>query len=121
MAHSTALTCVSRIAGASLTGAQYTMVSASGNLNVVAPSAGAAVLGILQNDPASGEEAAVAVGGESKIKLGANLAAGAQFATNASGAAVALTTGANIVGRITVGGNSGEIGSCIIDAAGASA
>ena len=41
--------------------------------------------------------------------------------TNASGAAVALTTGANIVGRITVGGSTGEIGSCIIDAAGASA
>jgi hypothetical protein len=51
-------------------------------------------VGVLQNSPALGETAVVALAGITKLKNGAaNLALGARVGTNASGRAIALTAG----------------------------
>lgn len=123
MATENALKSIPYAAGADLSALQYTFVKLSADYTVVgSPAAnGADALGILQNDPVSGAAAAVAVNGQSKIKLAATLTAGAKITCNASGAAIAATTGATILGTLVEGGASGNIGAVVLENKGVSA
>jgi hypothetical protein len=120
MAHETALQSFSAAAGADLSALQYTFVTLNSSGQVVAAAANSLAAGVLQNNPVSGEAANVAIGGETKIKLGATLAAGAIVEVGATGgkAAAAAGTGSYVMGILTLGGADNEIGSMVIRTAG---
>lgn len=119
MAHETALQSISLAAGADLSALQYTFVSVNSSGLCVAASANALALGVLQNNPLSGEAATVAIGGETKIKLGATLSPAALVEVGSGGKAAAATgTGSYVMGTLTKGGADTEIGSMVIQTAG---
>jgi hypothetical protein len=115
MAHETALQSISLTAGADLSALQYTFVGVNSSGQCVAASANALAVGVLQNNPLSGEAATVAINGETKIKLGATLAPAAIVEVGAAGVAAAATgTGSYVMGILTLGGANNEIGSMVI-------
>lgn len=120
MAHETALQSFSATAGADLSALQYTFVTLNSSGQVVAAAANSLAAGVLQNNPLSGEAANVAIGGETKIKLGATLSPGAVVEVGATGgkAAAATGTGSYVMGILTLGGADNEIGSMVIRTAG---
>ena len=106
---------ITRIAGADLSAAQYKFLESNSSGTVtVTNSAGEYVLGVLQNNPASGNAATVAIFGISKVVLGGTVAINDQISTDASGRAIAATTGHKIVGIAIKGGAVGEIGSVLL-------
>ena len=111
-------------AGADLSAKQYTFVKISGTGVISVAAATDAPIGVLLNDPASGETAAVAVSGIVKIKASAAIVAGVPVGTTATGTAVTLVAGTDttkyIVGRaITAAGAAGDIITVAINAASA--
>lgn len=119
MAHETALQAFSATAGADLSALQYTFVTVNSSGLAVGAATNSLAIGVLQNDPVSGVAANIAHGGETKIKLGATLAPGALVEVGAAGVAAAATgAGSYVVGVITKGGASGEIGSMVLKSAG---
>lgn len=96
-------------AGADLTTKQYTAVVA--NSSGAAASAGAAayVVGILQNEPNTGQPATIVYNGVSKAVCGGSVTAGAKVTTDAAGKMVAATTGQAVVGVALASGASGEV------------
>ena len=111
MSYESTLTTISLLAAADLSALQYTFVDVNSSGQAAAPSgAGAACLGVLQNDPdAANKVSAVAIAGVSKVKLGATVAAGASVMTDANGAAITATATNVILGRALAGGDAGEI------------
>lgn len=102
---------LTRLAGADLsTTGQYRFVeqSTSGTVTVC-NSAGENALGVLQNNPASGQAATIAVGGVTKVLAGATIAIGEQIATTAAGKAAVATNGQVILGEAMSGGGDGSI------------
>lgn len=101
-------------AGADLSTKQYTFVKLSGTTVISAAAATDLPIGVLVNDPASGETAAVAVSGVVKLKASAAITAGALVGTTSTGLGVALTAGTDttkyILGRaITAAGAANDI------------
>lgn len=96
------------VAGADLSAAQYLFVkfgSTAGQVKPVAASTDAA-FGVLQNDPKSGEEAEVAIGGLAKVVAGTSVGwtAGGAVGWNTTGQAVPIalnsTTDNTLIGGI---------------------
>lgn len=97
-------------AGASLANAQYTFVKLNGTGDQVIQCSAVTDIpvGVLQDNPASGETATVCIFGLTKLVTGAaassGLAAGQQIGTDAAGAALAITPGTDttkyLVGRV---------------------
>jgi hypothetical protein len=109
-------------AGADLSAKQYTFVKISGTGVIAAAAATDIPVGVLLNDPASGETAAVAVSGVVKVKASAAITAGALFGTTSTGTAVTLAAGTDttkfILGRaITAAGAAGDIITAAINCA----
>jgi hypothetical protein len=101
-------------AGADLSAKQYTFVKISGTGVIAAAAATDIPVGVLLNDPASGETAAVAVSGVVKVKASAAIVAGVLVGTTSTGTAVTLVAGTDetkfILGRaITAAGAAGDI------------
>lgn len=101
-------------AGADLSAKQYTFVKLSGTTVISAAAATDLPIGVLVNDPASGETAAVAVSGIVKLKASAAISVGALVGTTSTGLGVSLTAGTDttkyILGRaITAAGAAGDI------------
>lgn len=75
-------------------------------------------VGVLLNDPESGEEALVCVIGQSPIKLGETIAAGAQIRFHSDGKAYNWDPGTDTTtycaGMCTIGGDADEVGEAII-------
>ena len=90
------------VAGADLSGKQYTFVTCNGvtadgeNRTVVTPAVGAKVDGVVINNPGNTRAATVVVFGRTKVKAGGPIAAGAEVQTNANGQVVAATTGIRV-------------------------
>ena len=90
------------VAGADLSGKQYTFVTCNGvtadgeNRTVVSPAVGAKVDGVVINNPKNTHAATVVVFGRTKVKAGGAIAAGAEVQTNANGQVVAATTGIRV-------------------------
>ena len=93
------------VAGADLSGKQYTFVTCNGvtadgeNRTVVTPAVGAKVDGVVINNPRNTHAATVVVFGRTKVKAGGPIAAGAEVQTNASGQVVAATGAGIRVGK----------------------
>src|SRR4051794_34666153 len=88
----------SRVAGEAMTDKQFYIVQfdASGNIEV-AEGATDLLVGVLQNTPASGEQAVYAYTGTAKVKAGGVIGVGAWVTTDGNGKAVATTTDRNVV------------------------
>lgn len=104
------LSCVTLEAGQDLSASQFCLVSIAGDGQVDPTGAGALPDGVLQNDPnAAGVAATVAIAGVSRIVCGGVVSRGALIASDASGRAVAATTGAEIAGRALAAGTAGAL------------
>lgn len=112
---------ITLVAGADLSAAQYKFVklNSSGQAILVAGATDKPI-GVLQNAPASGQEAEVTVSGGTKFVASGSIAVAAQIGSDASGKGAALVAGTDttkyIVGTvISAPGADGEIGTAVID------
>ena len=111
MAYDNSKVCISLNAGGDLSAAQYLFVdmAADGEIDAVS-GAGAKAVGVLQTDPgAQGRAGEVCISGVTKVVAGGTIAAGAQVASNASGEAVAASTGNIVLGTALEAADSGDI------------
>lgn len=99
-------------AAADLSGKQYHFVraSAANACNQSSLGGDAAMLGVLQNNPNTGQAATIAQAGMSKVYAGAAVSANALVTTNGSGRAVTAASGDMVAGRaLEASGNDGEV------------
>jgi len=114
---------ITRVAGADLSALQYTFVKQDSAGAVVAVSAATDVpIGVLQNAPLAGQEAAVCVVGGTRLKAGATITNGTHFAigTTAAGLATPLAvtdTTKYVLGVPLVTAASGDVMSAIVNCA----
>ena len=96
---------------ADLTAKQFRCVKVTADFAInIATAAGAAVLGVLQNKPNTGEVADVAVIGVTKIVAGAgDLAAGAFWQSAADGSGITASTADVAMGVVLKGAAAGEL------------
>jgi hypothetical protein len=87
------------VASASLAAKQYHLVKmASTAGQVIVAAAGTdAIIGVVQNDPAAGEAASIAVGGVLKVAGEASVSVGDWVTSSTTGRAKTTTTDGNIV------------------------
>lgn len=101
------------VAGVDLSAKQYHVVMLSTTAKQVKVSSGPTVanIGILQNDPASGEAASVCGAGLTKAVAGGVIAAGDMVSANSTGRCAASTTANNkLIGKaITAAGADGDL------------
>lgn len=100
MAYKGALTSIpGAVAGADLSSSQFLFaVANSSGTFIVNTTAGGPVLGVIQDNPASGEAVNVAFSGVTKVVAGAAVAAGARVMSSAAGKAVTATSTNNFRG-----------------------
>lgn len=67
-------------------------------------------IGVIQNNPPSGQATTVRVLGVTKAAYGGTIAAGARVTSDAAGKIVTATTGKQVIGVALVAGVSGDIG-----------
>ena len=107
--------CLTRVAGADLSAAQYKFVEMSSAGTVtVCNTAGEGALGVLQNDPTSGQTATIAYEGVSKVVAGDTVAIAGKVSTDNAGRAIPATTGHKILGVAMSGGAVGQIISVLL-------
>lgn len=107
-------------AGADLSAKQYTFVKLSGTGVISVAAATDIPVGVLLNDPTSGETAAVAISGVVKLKASAAIAVGTLVGTTSTGTAVVVVAGTDttkyILGQaITAAGAAGDIITVAVD------
>lgn len=120
MAYENSLTSITLTAGANLASSQYFWVKLNTSGQVVVAGDGDYAIGILQNSPASGEAATVAVAGVSKLKVGTvAVVAGDEAASDSAGKAATAATGDIINGAILESGSAADIVSVLINQRGA--
>jgi hypothetical protein len=115
---------ITRVAGADLSALQYTFVKQNSSGQVIAVAAATDVpLGVLQNNPTSGQEATILVTGGTKLKAGATITLGTHFVfgTTSTGTATPLAPGTDttkyILGVPLATAASGDIMSAIVNCA----
>lgn len=92
--------CISLIAGADLSAAQYTFVKLDSSGHIIACGDGQDAIGVLQDKPVSGAVGQVMVGtGVTKIKAGASSTDGGDVGIDANGRAVDAASGDYIMGN----------------------
>lgn len=110
MAYDESAVCITLPANGDLSAQQFKFVSVNSSGRLVATGAGAAAIGVLQDDPrAAGRPGQVAISGVVKVKAEATIAAGASVASDADGGAVTAAVGNVILGTALTGGVNGEI------------
>lgn len=101
---------VTLAASTDMSALQFRFVTVGSDGRAAKPSAGASVMGVLQNKPTEDQAASIMIGGISKIQATAStLAEGDLCATSTAGEAIPLSAGHYAVGRI-VDGSSGGAG-----------
>ncbi len=113
-------------ASADLSAKQFRCMKVSGNGTVtVAAAITDKVVGILQDAPASGVAASVAIGGRSKAVAGGNVTAGDVLGTDDAGRVVTIAPGTDttqyIIGRALTGGAVNEVISVLVTPGGRAA
>ncbi len=98
----------SMVAAADLTAGQYHFVAASAD-NTVNLSGNDRVLGVLYNDPDTGEAAEVATGGVVRVLAGEDITAGAHVGPNVGSTAGIGGNTDNECGICVLGGDNGSI------------
>ena len=97
-------------AGADLSGNQYYAVNVNAAGNIVLASDAEPALGILQNEPTSGQAAAVRVGGISKAVAGAGFDAGVLVCAHTGGKVDEGGAGDEVLGiALTASGADGDV------------
>ncbi len=109
MAYQSVLSTISLESAANLTAKQYFFVKVDSNGKAALAGDGENAVGVLQNDPNTGEAAAIAVSGVTKVVAGGNITTGAAVAANADGEAVTATSGEFILGVALEAGADGRI------------
>lgn len=109
-------------AGEDLSTKQYRFVKISSGKAVACDAATDAPIGVLQNDPTSGEDASIVVVGGTKIVSSASISAGVKIGTNNAGKADAKVAGTDTteytVGQVILGaGADNEILTAVINCA----
>lgn len=113
-------------AAADLTGAQYCFVKLDSSGNAALCSAATdKPIGVLQNQPLSGKEAAIVVEGGTKLRASAAIAIGASIGTTSTGTAVTLTQGTDttkyvVATALTAATAASELVSAVVSCASAS-
>ena len=103
-------------AAADLSAKQYYLLKVAGDGTVnLQTSAGGSVLGILQNDPESGQVADVGVVGVSKVLAGGTLAADDPIQAHTDGTAIKALTGDVSCGTVLIGCASGSYATVFIN------
>lgn len=115
---------ITLVAGADLSSSQYLFVKLDGTGKAVVCSAATdRPIGVLQNKPVAGAEAAVVVTGGTKLKAGASVSIGAQVgpdsASKARGKTVGTDTTNYTVGTALTAAAADEIFTAVIDCAAA--
>jgi hypothetical protein len=87
MSHQSNGTDISLVAAADLSASQYFAVKVDSNGKAALAGAGEQAIGVVQNDPTAAQTATVRIGGVTKMKAGATIAAGARVAVDAAGKA----------------------------------
>lgn len=120
MAYEEALRCLSAEASGDLSASQYCGVKIDGNGRLALAGEGDAAVGVLQDKPdALKKVGAYAIGGVTKVRMGATLNAGDRVSFNSSGHAVGVGSGNDwSFGVMTVDATSGAIGSMLIQPTG---
>lgn len=127
MAYEASQTCVGTMtASADLSSKQFHFVKVSGNNTVtVCAAITDTPIGVLQNNPASGEAAVVCVFGITKVVADGTLAAGNLIGTSADGQADAIAAGADTtvttVGQALNAASAGETVEMFLNPTGARA
>ena len=105
-------------AGATLATKQFYFVKLNANRQVIVCAATTdKPIGILQNSPASDEEAEVMVIGQSKISADATLAVNDRVMTSADGQGAVAVSSGYAVGQVIQGAAAGEIAEVVISCA----
>ena len=104
-------------AGADLSGLQFYLLimSADNGVNITT-TAGAAIAGVLQNKPASGQHAVVCPLGITKVRVGGACSYGNTLTSAGSGWAAVAGSGNTAIGYVRHGCNSGGIAVAVIGA-----
>lgn len=108
------------VAGADLSAKQYYLVKLSAGTVIPCAAVTDVPIGVVQNNPLSGEAAEVVLLGGTKVVSSANLAAGVQIGTTTAGKVAALVAGTDttkyVVGTlVTAAGADGVIGTAVIN------
>lgn len=116
MATEQALILITLPADADLSAKQYTFVDINSDGEVIAASAqGQDAIGILQNDPAAADEAAVvAIAGISKCFFGGTIATAVRVTTAADGQADTSASGDVTLGIAVKGAGADEVGEVLL-------
>lgn len=110
MAYEEKLETVTMIAGADLSAAQYCFVKTNSTAKtIVLCGDGEDAFGVLQDKPTSGQAACVAIGGVTKLKIGASVTAGTAISSGANGLGNTSANGDYMLGYALDGGANGEI------------
>ncbi len=99
-------------AGVDLSAKQFHFVTLDANGNVVLPSAGAEAIGVLQNAPALGQMAEVAMlnmSGRLKVTAGAGLTVGQKIQAFGTGTAIVAASGDRELGTVAKAAASNEL------------
>lgn len=75
----------------------------------------AAGLGVIEYGQVVGKTSTVRIRGKGAVLCAGTIAAGASFTSNASGLAVAPTTGQTVVGYLEEAGVAGKVANCVIE------
>lgn len=105
---------INLVAGADLSAKQYHAVKVDANGNMIAAGAGEVSVGILQDDPSTGQTGTVMVHGVTRAVYGATVAAGASLAADANGKLVAAVAGNAVIGIALQGGVAGQLGTVLL-------
>ena len=99
--------------GAAGTGHQFKAIDIDGTI-----AADAVAIGILQNKPASGEDATAGIAGRSRYVAGGSITQGARLTVTTSGYLITCASGDASMGRALATVASGQIGEAFINFAG---
>jgi hypothetical protein len=110
MAYENQVQSITLVAAADLSAKQYRVVKIDSNGKAAMSDADDLGIGILQNNPGSGQPATVGYSGVSKALAGGTIAAGARVTSDANGALIAASSaGDAVVGVAVTGAASGDL------------
>jgi hypothetical protein len=89
--------------GADLSTKQYSCVKLNSTGVVVLPSAGEAIVGVLQNDPISGADATVETKGITKVRAGGTFDPGVEVVVGSDGKVIAYAAPLDVPNGIKIG------------------
>lgn len=119
MAKEEQLRSITLAAGADLSAKQFYFVEVNSSGAAVLAGDGENAVGVLQNDPTSGNAATVGFFGVTKVKAGGTVTAGGFVASDTNGKAVTAATGDIILGTFLEGGVSNDLVSILFHPRGA--